>query len=231
MTPPGIQIEHLRFRIGSFEIPDLSLAIPRGEYVVLTGPNGAGKTALLKLLAGLFQPRGGRIAVDGREVTHLPPWERNMGAIQQEGLLFPNRTVRRNIEFGLEIRRLAPRARREAAERMADQLNIRHLLDRTPEGLSGGERQKVSLARALVLEPAVLLLDEPVSAVDEKSRDDLLVRELLPLQRRLGITTLHVAHNRQEIQLVADRVVHLADGRIVEGPDSAGPSSNPGKMP
>jgi ABC-type sugar transport system ATPase subunit len=129
-------------------------------------------------------------------------------------LLFPNRTVRENIAFGLEVRHLNRRARDAAVEQIASKLSISHLLQRRPETLSAGERQKVSLARALVLRPPVLLLDEPISAVDEKTRDNLLCRELRAIQRDSGITTVHVAHNRQEIELVADRVGYLEAGRL-----------------
>ncbi len=200
---------------------DLSLVIPQGEYFVLTGPNGAGKTILLKLIAGLFKPERGTIRIDGRDVTGLPPWKRGLGAIQQDGLLFPNRTVRDNIGFGLEIRGLGQPERDRAVEEVAGQFNILPLLDRMPAGLSGGERQKASLARTLVLKPSVLLLDEPLSAIDEGARDDLLRRELKAIQRQSGITVVHVAHNRQEIELVADRVGVMTGGRLcsVEAPE------------
>lgn len=200
---------------------ELSLVIPQGQYFVLTGPNGAGKTILLKLIAGLFKPERGTIRIDGRDVTGLPPWKRGLGAIQQDGLLFPNRTVRDNIGFGLEIRGLGQPERDRAVEEVAGQFNILPLLDRMPAGLSGGERQKASLARTLVLKPSVLLLDEPLSAIDEGARDDLLRRELKAIQRQSGITVVHVAHNRQEIELVADRVGVMTGGRLcsVEAPE------------
>lgn len=221
MKPEGISIDRLTFRIGSFVMEELSLAIPQGEYFVLTGPNGAGKTILLKLIAGLFKPERGTIRIDGRDVTGLPPWKRGLGAIQQDGLLFPNRTVRDNIGFGLEIRGLGQTERDRAVEEVAGQFNILPLLDRMPAGLSGGERQKASLARTLVLKPSVLLLDEPLSAIDEGARDDLLRRELKAIQRQSGITVVHVAHNRQEIELVADRVGVMTGGRLcnVEAPE------------
>jgi ABC-type sugar transport system ATPase subunit len=221
VKPDGISIDHLTFRIGSFVMEELSLVIPQGQYFVLTGPNGAGKTILLKLIAGLFKPERGTIRIDGRDVTGLPPWKRGLGAIQQDGLLFPNRTVRDNIGFGLEIRGLGQPERDRAVEEVAGQFNILPLLDRMPAGLSGGERQKASLARTLVLKPSVLLLDEPLSAIDEGARDDLLRRELKAIQRQSGITVVHVAHNRQEIELVADRVGVMTGGRLcsVEAPE------------
>ncbi len=213
MSGPGIEIQKLCFRIGRFEMADVNLHVEEGEYFVLTGPNGAGKSILFKLLCGLYRPASGTIRINDREVHDLPPWKRRIGYVPQDGVLFPNRNVFDNIGFGLEVRRVGRAARRAAIERMADLLGIAHLQDRMPVGLSGGERQKVSLARALVLEPDILLLDEPVSAIDESTRDTVC-RELREIQRTLGITTLHVSHNRLETQLVADRIGILRDGRL-----------------
>jgi ABC-type sugar transport system ATPase subunit len=210
---PGIQTEDLCFRIGSFQMRQVNLRVEEGEYFVLTGPNGSGKSLLIKLLCGLYRPDAGTIRINGGDVAERPPWERNIGYVPQEGVLFPNRSVRRNIAFGLELRRLARADRAAAIDRIAGLLNIPHLLERSIDGLSGGERQKVCLARALVLEPHVLLLDEPVSAIDEGARD-ALCHELRRVQRHLAITTLHVSHNRRETRLVADRVGLLEDGRL-----------------
>ena len=213
MSGPGIEIRKLCFGIGRFAMVDIDLQVAEGEYFVLTGPNGAGKSILFKLLCGLYQPASGCIRIKGREVHDLPPWKRRIGYVPQEGVLFPNRNVYDNIGFGLEVRRIARQARRSAIERTAELLGLSPLLDRMPVGLSGGERQKVSLARALVLEPDVLLLDEPVSAIDESTRDTVC-RELCDAQRALGITALHISHNRLETSLVADRIGILRDGRL-----------------
>ncbi|MFO7957064.1 MAG: ABC transporter ATP-binding protein [Candidatus Brocadiia bacterium] len=213
MTTPGIEIENLHFRIGDFVVKDLSLTVGDGEYFVLTGPNGAGKTVLIRLIAGLYQPTAGDIRLAGRKVVDLPPWERRVGYVPQDGVLFPNRTVRRNIAFGLEVRSVPPEQRRMRVRAIAEMLDIAHLLDREVDGLSGGETQKVSLGRALILEPDVLLLDEPVSAIDQDARD-AICRELRGVQLRLGITTLHVSHSSRETELVADRVGRLIDGRL-----------------
>lgn len=211
----GIEVEELSFGIGDFAMQDLSLDVHEGEYFVLTGPNGSGKTVLIRLISGLYLPEAGQVRIQGRSVTNLPPWRRDVGYVPQEGILFPNRNVRENIEFGLEVRRTRKSARNEEVEKAASMLGIEYLLDRTVDGLSGGETQKVSLARALVLNPSVLLLDEPVSAIDEEARDEVC-HQLRRIQRDLGITTLHVSHNRRETQLVADRVGMLRDG-ILEG--------------
>jgi len=209
----SIQLEHVCFRIGKFAIDDLCLMIEEGEYFVLTGPNGSGKTLLIKLIAGLHAPASGTIRIQGEPVTDLPPWKRNIGYVPQDGVLFPNRTVRGNIRLGLEVQRLDSGTIRVQVERIASMLRIFHLLDRMTRGLSGGERQKVSIARALVLKPALLLMDEPVSAIEEDTRDELC-RELRSIQQGLGITTVHVSHSREETGLVADRVGVLIGGKL-----------------
>ncbi len=213
MSVAGIEIQKVCFRIGRFEMTDIDLHVAAGEYFVLTGPNGAGKSILFKLLCGLYQPASGSIRINGREVHDLPPWKRRIGYVPQDGVLFPNRNVYGNIGFGLEVQHRSRAVRREAIGRVTELLGIADLQDRMPLGLSGGERQKVSLARALVLEPDILLLDEPVSAIDESARDTVC-GELREIQRALGITTLHVSHNRLETRLVADRIGILRDGRL-----------------
>lgn len=221
MTSRAIEIEDLHFQIGSFAIEGVTLGIRAGEYFVLTGPNGAGKSLLMQLICGLYLPLSGSIRVNGVVVKDLPPWKRNIGYVPQDGVLFPNRSVRGNIVFGLEVRKRPKRQRREAVDRIADLLGIEPLLDRMPHGLSGGERQKVGLARALVLEPDVLLLDEPVSAIDESARD-AVCRELHRIQRTLGITTVHVSHNRAETRLLADRVGIMDRGQLLSVDDIQG---------
>lgn len=214
MSAADLRIEKLSFAVGDFRMEGLSLELAAGEYFVLTGPNGAGKTVLLKLIAGLYRPDAGTIRIGGRDVVALPPWRRGLGAVLQEGLLFPNRTVRDNILFGLELRRVARPERLRAAEEMAGRLGITHLLPRRPDKLSGGERQRVALARTLVLKPPLLLLDEPISAADEKARDTILCRLLKEQQREEGLTVIHVAHNRGEIERVADRVGYMEGGAL-----------------
>jgi ABC-type sugar transport system ATPase subunit len=219
-----IEIERIGFRIGNFEMADLSLEIRKGEYFVLTGSNGSGKTILVKIIAGLYRPDGGVVRLAGEVVNDTPPWKRNIGYVPQEGLLFPRRSVKENIRFGQEVRRAGEDRIIESVDRVAKLLNIVHLLDRPVAGLSGGERQRVALARALAFGPGVLLLDEPVSAIDESSRDELC-RELRRVQRTLGVTILHVAHAQQEIDLVADRVGHIQSGKMqkVDVPAGAKP--------
>jgi ABC-type sugar transport system ATPase subunit len=211
----GIKIHGLRFRIGDFELKNVTFRIEEGKYYVLTGPNGAGKTVLLRLISGLHEPAAGAIFIKQREITSLPPWERNIGYVPQDGILFPHRSVQKNIEYSLEVRRVAKDEKNHKVQEVMRLFNISHLAARMPEGLSGGERQKVSLARALVFEPSILLLDEPVSAIEEEVRD-ALCREIKSIQKRLKVTTIHVSHNSKETELVADRIGILKDGRVTE---------------
>lgn len=203
-----IRISDLCFGIGGFKMSNVSLVVEPGEYVVLTGPNGSGKTLLIRLILGLYRPLSGSIHIGGRDVLSVPPWDRRMGYVPQDGLLFPRRTVYGNLVFGLEVRGVSRRARRSEVERLAGVLGITSLLDRTPGGLSGGERQRVCLCRALLLKPEVLLLDEPVSAISEADRDAICL-DLKRLQQERGTTALHVSHIQQETTLVADRVVTM----------------------
>ncbi len=209
----GVRLDHVTFRIGGFILRDICLDVGEGEYFVLTGANGAGKTTLVKLIAGLKTPDSGDIFICGKSVTKIPPWKRNIGYVPQDYVLFPHRTVRANIAFGLEVRTVNKKQVEKEVDRTADLLGISDLLDRMPGELSGGEQQKVSSARALILKPSVLLLDEPVSSIDEDARD-IMCRELKKIQREIRITTIHVSHNKMETELVADRIGHLTNGVI-----------------
>jgi len=215
-TMPGIEIRGLGFSIGSFAMEGLDLTVARDEYCVLTGPNGAGKTLLVRLICGLHFPAAGTISIDGAAVQDAPPWERGIGYVPQDGILFPNRDVRGNIAFGLEVRKVPTEERDTLVQEKAERMGIAHLLDRRPGGLSGGERQKVCIARALVFGPRVVLLDEPVSAIDESARDDVC-RLLRAMRDERPVTVLHVSHNSRETELVADRVVNMRAGGIVDG--------------
>ena len=168
---------------------------------------------LIKLIAGLLRPVAGDVIIGGKRVTDLSPWERGIGYVPQIETLFPHMSVRDNIAFGLEVRGVGRRERSEQAASAAERLGIAHLLDRRPVGLSGGEQQKVSLARALVLQPSVLLLDEPTSAVDEEALG-AVCGDLKLLQAEFGTTTLQVSHSWAECKLVADRVGALRDGAV-----------------
>src|SRR6201995_1433337 len=192
---------------------DISLDIADGEFVVLLGPSGCGKTTTLRIVAGFVEPTSGAVGIGGRDPPFLPPWKRNGGLVFQSYALFPHMTVTENIAFGLEMRKM-PRA--EMAPKITEALRLvrlEHLADRLPRQLSGGQQQRVALARALVFHPDVLLLDEPLSNLDAKLRQDVRV-EIRELQQRLGLTTVMVTHDQEEALAMADRLVVMSEGRI-----------------
>jgi len=210
-----ITVEGLSLRVGAFALDDVSFAVPTGAYAVLMGRTGCGKSTLLEAVAGLKPITAGRVVLDGRDATRLPPAARGVGYVPQDLALFPTRTVRQHLNFALELRRWSMG---EMAERVADLaglLGIRALLDRHPRGLSGGEAQRVALGRALSFRPSVLLLDEPLSALDEETRDDM-VALLRSVQRLTGVTVLHVTHSGREAEALADIRLRLHDGVLNE---------------
>jgi iron(III) transport system ATP-binding protein len=210
----GVAIEAVSFSYGdNLILDDVSLAIAKGEFFAFLGPSGSGKTTLLRLIAGFGIPANGRILVDGRDVTPLPPWSRHVGMVFQNYALWPHMTVAKNVAFGLERRRL-PKS--EIRRKVADVLRLVGLEDfaeRRPAQLSGGQQQRVALARTLVIEPAVLLLDEPLSNLDARLRIEMR-SELRELQQRVGITTVYVTHDQEDANTVADRIAVLDGGRI-----------------
>jgi putative spermidine/putrescine transport system ATP-binding protein len=194
-------------------VEDFNLAAERGEFVSFLGPSGCGKTTTLRMIAGFERPTGGAIVIDGVEVTHRPPNQRNVGMVFQSYALFPNMTVAGNIGFGLKVRK---RPRAQIDKRVEELLALIHLEDRGnryPYQLSGGQQQRVALARALAIEPQILLLDEPLSALDAKIRL-VLRKEIRAIQRQLGITTVYVTHDQEEALSLSDRVVVMSQGRI-----------------
>jgi putative spermidine/putrescine transport system ATP-binding protein len=210
----SVRLNELSKRYGPHHaVNALSLAIDPGSMVALLGPSGCGKTTCLRMIAGLVQPSSGEIFIDGREVTGVPVHRRNIGMLFQNYALFPHMTVAENIAFGLEARRVS---RAEAAGRVADALQLVQLGgygERFPAQLSGGQQQRVALARCLVVEPALLLLDEPLGALDKSLRESMQV-ELRALQQRLGITTIMVTHDQDEALTLADQVAIMRGGRL-----------------
>lgn len=205
--------ENLCFSIGEFRLENASLDIADGEYFVLLGPPGSGKSVLFECLCGLNRVESGRVFIDGQDVTDLEPRRRSIGYVPQDYALFPHLSVEQNIQSGLRARRESRDQIRKRTTAVSDLLGIGHLLKRGIVGLSGGEKQRTALARALAIEPRVLLLDEPVSALDESTRERIC-GELRLLQRELGITTIHISHNLEEAFSVADRGAILFNGRF-----------------
>jgi multiple sugar transport system ATP-binding protein len=201
------------FAGGHAAVRDVSLEIADGELVVFVGPSGSGKSTLLRLIAGLEAPTRGRILIGGRDVTAVPPQERDLAMVFQSYALYPHKTVRENLAFGLRVRRLPRPAIEERVGRVADALQIAALLDRRPAQLSGGQRQRVALGRAIVREPQAFLLDEPLSNLDPALRIDTRA-ELALLHRRLRATMIYVTHDQEEAMKLGERVVILRDGRV-----------------
>lgn len=210
-----IRCERIAYSVGSFRLHDVTLEVGDGEYFVLLGPPGSGKSMLLECLCGLNRVDGGRVLLDGRDVTDWEPRHRGIGYVPQDYALFPHLSVRRNIAAGLVAHRVPRNQVTARVAAMAEMLGITHLLDRRIGGLSGGERQRVALGRALAVEPRVLLLDEPVSALDEQTRDRLC-RLLKHLHREMRTTTVHVCHNFAEMLAVADSAGVIDEGRILQ---------------
>jgi putative spermidine/putrescine transport system ATP-binding protein len=214
-VPAHLLLERLTRRFGSNPpaVDELSLALPKGALLALLGPSGCGKTTTLRLIAGLERADGGRVLVGDRDVTPLPPEARNMGVVFQSYALFPHMTAAGNVGFGLETRGL-PRAERQArvAEALA-MVGLANLADRKPRALSGGQQQRVALARALAIRPELLLLDEPLSALDAQLRDGVR-EEIRALQQRLGTTTVFVTHDQAEALAMADLVAVMDRGKL-----------------
>ncbi|MHC4911979.1 MAG: ABC transporter ATP-binding protein, partial [Planctomycetota bacterium] len=206
-----IRTDGLSFRIGDFQLCQLGLEVARGEYFVLLGPPGSGKTVFLECLCGLNKIDSGKIYIDGCEVTGLEPRARSVGYVPQDFALFPHLSVSQNIGFGFRFRGHQCKDVDAKVTETADLLGIRDLLSRRTGGLSGGEKQRIALARALLVQPKVLLLDEPVCALDELTRQDVCI-QISRIQRRLDLTTIHVSHNLEEAFSVADRAAVLCAG-------------------
>ena len=194
-------------------LDDLTLEIYSGELVCLLGPSGCGKTTALRILAGFEKPDAGTIRVGGEDITAVPTPRRGFGMVFQEYSLFPNMTGRQNVDFALKLRKAGSVERTETVDRLLDITGLTEHADKYPHQMSGGQRQRVALARALASQPRVLLLDEPLSALDAKVRDSLR-EEIRRVQREVGVTTLFVTHDQHEALAIADRVGVMSQGRL-----------------
>jgi len=208
-----IQTERLCVRAGEFALNDVSFEVPTGGYAILMGRTGTGKTTILESLCGLKAVVAGRIRLMGRDVTHLKPAERGIGFVPQDGALFETMTVRDQVGFALAIRKWKRRDIERRVDELAELLDVRSLLSRRPHGLSGGERQRVALGRALAARPGVLCLDEPLSALDDTSREEMY-HLLKSVREHSGVTTLHITHSRADARRLADVVFRLEEGRV-----------------
>lgn len=210
----SLSIENLVKRYREMPVVNgLNLCVDDGEMVALLGPSGCGKSTTLRMVAGFVEPTSGTIKLGGKDITHLPPYKRDTGMVFQSYALFPHMTVAQNVGFGLEMRKIGRTDRDDRIKVALDMVRLGHLADRLPKQLSGGQQQRVALARALAVNPAMLLLDEPLSNLDAKLRSEVQ-HEIRDLQQRLGLTTLIVTHDQEEALIMADRMVVLEGGII-----------------
>jgi len=210
-----IEIQNLSIRLNEFSLENLNLTIQGKEYFVILGPSGAGKTVFIECIAGLHKIKKGSIKIDGREITHLTPEERKIGYVPQDYVLFPFLNVRENIAFGLKKSRYRNIEIQRTVLALADLLGITHLLERDTRSLSGGEKQRVALARALAPGPKILLLDEPLSSLDNQTSRYLRL-ELRRMHQELGVTTIHITHNHAEAEELGDRIAIMCSGKIIQ---------------
>lgn len=208
-----IRVEGLHLKQGAFELKDINFRVASGIYAVLMGRTGTGKTSLIEAVCGLRPVAGGAIYLNDVNVTSFKPAERGIGYVPQDGALFSTMTVRRQLGFGLEIRKRQKAEIARRVEELGELLNISHLFDRKPARLSGGETQRVALGRALAIRPSVLLMDEPLSALDEETRFEMYAL-LKSVQQATGVTVLHITHNHSETRELADQLFVLEEGRI-----------------
>jgi ABC-type sugar transport system ATPase subunit len=212
-----IGVSGLSIQQGRFSLERISFYVPTGKYAVMMGQTGTGKTTLLEAICGLRPIRCGRIELLGRDVTRLKPADRGLAYLPQDLALFQTMTVREHLAFALVIRKWArPQIDRRVCQ-LAELLGISHLLDRRPQGLSGGESQRVALGRALACEPRVLLLDEPLSALDDSTRNEIY-QLLRSVQHQTGVTALHVTHSQSEARALADVLLLLDRDGVREAP-------------
>src|SRR3954468_3342941 len=210
----AITLSHVsKFWAAMRAVDDVSLTADEGSLLVLLGPSGCGKSTTLRLIAGLEDADAGTIAIGGVDVTHLTPAQRNISMVFQSYALFPHLSVAENIVFGLRVRRVSRAERDEQLRRVAELVGLAHLLERKPSQLSGGQRPRVALGRAIIAEARVCLMDEPLSNLDAKLRHEMRT-EIRSLQQRLGITMVYVTHDQTEAMTMADRVVLMQDGRV-----------------
>ena len=213
-STPRLELRELTKNFGAFTALDgISLTVERGEFLTLLGASGSGKTTTLRLIAGFEAPTTGAILIDGVDAAHLPPYQRPVNTVFQQYALFPHMSVWDNVGYGLRMKRVAPAAIKERVGRALAMVRLHDLGTRAPRQLSGGQQQRVALARALVNEPQVLLLDEPLGALDLKLRRQMQ-GELTALNRQLGITFIYVTHDQEEALTMSDRIALMRGGRI-----------------
>lgn len=214
-----IHFDDVDIRLNGFALQKVRFHVPTGTYAVLMGRTGCGKTTILEAACGLRPIAAGRVYLMDRDVTALPPGQRNLGLVPQDAALFSTMTVEEHLAFSLRVRKTDKNEIRRRVAELADWLDIAHLLHRRPWGLSGGERQRVAIGRALAATPSVLCLDEPLSALDEQTHAGMM-RLLKDIHGKTGVTVLHVTHNRREARTLAELLIVMKDHQFVQGPQA-----------
>lgn len=210
----ALEFDHVsKLYAKKYAVEQLTLSIKKGEFISLLGSSGSGKSTSLMMLAGFVQPDSGRILIDGRDVTSIPPNQRNIGMVYQNYALFPHMTIAENVAFPLKMRKVSKAEAETRVKRALDLVKLADFMDRVPARLSGGQQQRVALARALVFEPSILLMDEPLGALDKNLRDEMKA-EIKSIHRRLGTTTMYVTHDQVEALSMSDLVVVMDRGRV-----------------
>ena len=213
-APIGVRLQSVSKRYGHRDaVSKLSLDIAKGEFITILGPSGSGKTTTLMMIAGFTMPSEGRIVIGGRDVTNAPPHQRDIGVVFQSYALFPHLSVFRNVAFPLEARRMPRKTIEQRVRQALELVKLGELADRYPGQLSGGQQQRVALARAFVFEPPLLLMDEPLGALDKKLREHMQV-ELMKLKNQLDLTVVYVTHDQEEALVMSDRIVVMENGTI-----------------
>lgn len=210
-----VHLNNVYKQIANFSLNKVNLCVEDNEYFVILGPSGAGKTVVLEIISGMYKPDQGEVWINERNVTSECPEARNIAFVYQDYMLFPNLDVLGNIVFGLKLKKISPKIINQKIDQITNMLNINNLLKRNPATLSGGEQQRVALARALVTEPEVLLLDEPLSALDPRSKE-IFQQELKTIHQQVKTTTIHITHDLNEAFILADRIGIMHGGELVE---------------
>ncbi len=211
---PAVHLDHVTKRFGATAaVDDLMLDVRAGEFFSMLGPSGSGKTTTLRMIAGFELPTSGTVMLHGQDVTRLAPYERDVNTVFQDYALFPHMSVLDNVEYGLRVKKVASQDRRRRAEEALALVQLTGFESRRPAQLSGGQRQRVALARALVNQPSVLLLDEPLGALDLKLRQQMQI-ELKDIQQRVGLTFIYVTHDQEEALTMSDRLAVFSQGRV-----------------
>ncbi len=211
-----VTIENIHKNFGKLQaLKGVSVDIQEKEFFTLLGPSGCGKTTLLRIIAGFERPEKGRILFNGKDNTNLSPWKKNIGFVFQNYALWPNKSVYKNIAYGLELRKFGPQEIRKKVKWALDMVELSDVEDKYPEEMSGGQQQRVAIARALVINPEILLLDEPLSNLDAKLRISLR-KQMKQIQQKLGITAVYVTHDQEEALEISDRIAVMNKGQILQ---------------